>query len=84
MQVSKKKSEKRPKERINGLQSTFGKIVREKRHALGISQEKLAELAGLHFTYVSSVERGERNISLSNIAKLANALGCPMKDLMPF
>lgn len=82
--MNKKKSEKRPKERINGLQSTFGKIVREKRNALGISQEKLAELAALHFTYVSSVERGERNLSLSNIAKLANALGCSMKDLMPF
>lgn len=75
---------KRPKERINGLQSAFGKIVRERRNALGISQEKLTELAALHFTYVSSVERGERNLSISNIAKIANALGCSMKDLMPF
>lgn len=74
----------RPKERINQLQSEFGKIVRSKRLALMLSQEALAELAGLHFTYVSSVERGERNISLSNIAKLAKALGCSMKDLMPF
>lgn len=82
--MNKKKTEARPKERINGLQSEFGKIVRSKRNALGISQEKLAEIAGLHFTYVSSVERGERNLSLSNIAKLAKALGCSMKDLMPF
>ncbi len=74
----------RPKERINELQSNFGKIVRSKRLALKFSQEALAELAGLHFTYVSSVERGERNISLSNIAKLAKALECSMKDLMPF
>jgi transcriptional regulator with XRE-family HTH domain len=73
----------RPKERRNGLQTEFGKIVREKRVALGLSQEKLAEMAALHFTYISSVERGERNISLANIAKLAKALGCSMKDLMP-
>lgn len=74
----------RPKERINELQSEFGKLVRSKRLALKLSQEALAELAGLHFTYVSSVERGERNISLSNIAKFAKALECSMKDLMPF
>lgn len=74
----------RPKERINQLQSEFGKLVRSKRLALKLSQEALDELAGLHFTYVSSVERGERNISLSNIAKLAKALECSMNDLMPF
>lgn len=82
--MQKKKNDTRPKERKNKLQSEFGKIVRERRNALGLSQEKLAEFAELHFTYVSSVERGERNLSLSNIAKLANALRCSMKDLMPF
>lgn len=71
------------KTKKNPLQESFGKIVREKRLALKLSQEKLAELSELHFTYISSVERGERNISLSNIAKIARALGCKMKDLMP-
>lgn len=71
---------KRPKDRKNKLQESFGKVVREKRLELGLSQEKLAEFANLHFTYVSSVERGERNISLENISKLAKALGCQIKD----
>jgi transcriptional regulator with XRE-family HTH domain len=48
-----------------------------------MSQEELAERADLHFTYVSSTERGERNISLANIAKLAKALNVSMKELMP-
>jgi len=61
----------------------FGKRLREIRHRRGISQEKLAGLAGLHRTYVSGVERGERNISLANIERLARALGVPMSDLMP-
>ncbi len=61
----------------------FGKHLREIRHRRGISQEKLAELAGLHRTYVSGIERGKRNISLANIERLATALGVPMSDLMP-
>ena len=73
---------KRPKERKNNLQETFGKTLREKRLANGLSQEGLAELADLHFTYVSSVERGERNISLENMARLAKALKCHIKNLV--
>jgi transcriptional regulator with XRE-family HTH domain len=57
--------------------------LREIRLKKELSQERLAELAGLHRTYVSSVERGERNISLENIARLATALGEPMAKLMP-
>lgn len=79
----KKAQKSSPKERKTLLQETFGSLVRERRIRLGLTQEKLAELAGMHFTYVSSTERGERNISLTNIAKLANALECSMKDLMP-
>ena len=52
----------------------FGERVRARREALGLSQIDLGEAADLHFTYVSSVERGERNISLENIVRLAAVL----------
>jgi len=78
-----KKEDSTPKSRKNALQEGFGKLVRKRRLELGLSQEELAERAKLHFTYVSSAERGERNISLLNIQKLAEGLGCSMKDLMP-
>ncbi len=61
----------------------FGRKLRETRREKGVSQEKLAALAGLHRTYVSLVERGECNISLLNIEKLAAALGVTLADLMP-
>jgi transcriptional regulator with XRE-family HTH domain len=61
----------------------FGRRLRDVREKVGISQEKLAELAGLHRTYVSSVERGKRNISLQNIERLAEALNTSMAALMP-
>lgn len=53
----------------------FGRRVRALRLAAGLSQEQLAEHAGLHRTYVSSLERGQRNVGLDNIWKLASALG---------
>jgi transcriptional regulator with XRE-family HTH domain len=53
----------------------FGRRVRARRERLGLSQMALADEVGLHFTYVSSVERGERNISLHNIVVLAAGLG---------
>lgn len=61
----------------------FGKRLREVREEAGLSQEKLAELSTLHRTYVSSVERGKRNISIENIERLAIALGVSMRELMP-
>jgi len=64
------------------IRLAFGKIVREKRLALNLSQEKLAERADLHTNYVGSVERGERNIALENIYNLAAALKCSPKDLL--
>jgi transcriptional regulator with XRE-family HTH domain len=56
------------------VRKAFGQRVRILRRQRGYSQEGLAERAELHFTYVSSVERGERNISLVNIVRLARAL----------
>lgn len=53
---------------------TLGKTVRRLRETEGISQEELADRCDLHRTYVGSVERGERNVSLANIVRLAKAL----------
>ena len=53
----------------------FAQNVRAKRAALGLSQEALADRARLHRTYVGSIERAERNVSIDNIEKLATALG---------
>ncbi|MGD1714908.1 helix-turn-helix domain-containing protein [Hydrocoleum sp. CS-953] len=52
----------------------FGQQVRKLRQAKGLSQEKLAELAGLHRNYIGGIERGERNVALLNILRLARAL----------
>ena len=65
------------------VQVRFGTRLRSIRQERGISQEKLAERADLHRTYVSSIERGERNVSLVNIERLAAALGVTMAELMP-
>jgi len=56
--------------------------VRQARTAAGLSQEALAHRAGLHRTYVSSVERGERNIALINIVVLAEALNIDAGELV--
>ena len=56
------------------LKRYFGTTIKAKRSELGLSQEDLAEKAGLHRTYVSDVERGTRNLSLESIEKLARAL----------
>ncbi|MFI0435865.1 MAG: helix-turn-helix domain-containing protein [Parachlamydiaceae bacterium] len=70
------------KEREN-IRCRFGDLVRQKRREKGISQEELAFESGLHRTYVGSVERGERNLSLENIFILAKALSCSPKELIP-
>ena len=59
----------------------YGQALRELRGERGISQERLAHLAGLDRTYVSGIERGERNPSLTNILKLADVLDVRVSDL---
>ena len=61
-----------------------GKRVRELRNSIGISQEELADLAGLDRTYITSVECGKRNISIVNIEKLTNALQISLKEFFSF
>lgn len=60
----------------------FGRRLRVLRQAQGLSQEALADAAGIHRTYVGSVERGERNIALDNINALADALGVSPAQLV--
>lgn len=63
-------------------QRLFAANMKRLRKERGLTQEKLAELADLHINYVSSCERGERNISIRNIAKMALALGVSMGGLV--
>ena len=63
------------------VRERFGTAVKFRREALEITQEELAERAGIHRTYLSDVERGTRNLSLVNVEKLAIALEISMSEL---
>lgn len=71
-----------PKQATGRVRRIFAAQVRRLRTERGLSQERLAELTGLHRTYVGSVERGERNISIDNIERLAHALGVSAAELV--
>lgn len=59
----------------------FGQNVQKYRKAQNLSQEKLAELAGVHRTYIGMIERAEKNITLCNIEKIAKALNVEIRDM---
>lgn len=64
------------------IAATFGAVLREKRQEAGISQEQLADRAGLHRTYVSLIERGKRTASIEVVRRVASALGVTMAELI--
>jgi len=68
--------------RRDHILSRFGKTLRELRTERGLSQEKLAEMAGLDRNYVGMIERGERNPAVVNIVKIAKALGVAPGELL--
>ena len=62
----------------------FGQKVRKLRKQKDLTQEKLAELTGIDYSYLNLIENGKRNPSLKVIAKLARVLGVPLDDLVRF
>ena len=71
-----------PRGKRTPIQVAFGKAVRKFRNQKGIAQEKLAALAGINRGYMGEVERGERNLALQNMAKIAVALGVKLSQLI--
>ena len=68
--------------RVSDLSSAFGMVLKKHRQEKGVSQESLAEKAGIHPTHVSLIERFERNPSLNVAKSLAVALGFSLADLI--
>jgi transcriptional regulator with XRE-family HTH domain len=61
---------------------SLGRAIRKKRKELGLTQEQLAEKADLHWTFISGVERGVRNISILKLFRIAHALNKQVRDLV--
>lgn len=66
---------------MSNARKSLGQAIRHLRKAAGFSQEGFANACGIHRTYMGALERGERNVSLDNIAKVAAALGVPISSL---
>lgn len=67
--------------RLSDIRLRLGRAMRARRQELGLSQEELADRAGLHRTYLADVERGSRNVALFNIERIALALEMPVSAL---
>ena len=67
---------------MSNINKEVGFRIREVRQERGLSQEKLAALEDLHRAYIGQIERGEKNIGLKNLEKIAKALGVNIKDLL--
>ncbi len=63
------------------IRERFGFAVKDRREALGLTQEEFAERAGIHRTYLSDIERGTRNVSLINIERVAQGLSMKLSEL---
>lgn len=81
--MTKKKTKTKAKidPQDRAIYEALGKAVQARRKKLDLSQEELADIAGMHAAYVGGVERGERNLALKNIAKLCKALKVSAADL---
>jgi transcriptional regulator with XRE-family HTH domain len=66
---------------MDDIRVRFGRAVRQKRNKLGVSQEAFADLCELDRTYIGGIERGERNVALVNIEKIARALKLTLSEL---
>jgi len=66
---------------MEDIRIRFGRALRRRREKLGVSQEEFADMCGLDRTYIGGIERGERNVSLVNIEKIARALRISLADL---
>jgi transcriptional regulator with XRE-family HTH domain len=64
------------------IREALGRRIRLLRKQEGYSQEEFADLVGLHRTYIGAIERGERNVSIDNIAKMANGLDLKISFLL--
>jgi transcriptional regulator with XRE-family HTH domain len=69
-------------EPISPATRVLGERIRERRLALGLSQESLAERSGIHWTFLGQVERGRRNLSLHNLLKIADGLAVDPAELV--
>ena len=69
---------------MNDIRAKFGKHLRKLRQENDLTQEELADKAGMHFTYIGQIERGKRNPSLVNLERLAKALKIDAGKLLPF